>query len=58
MPPTGPGPSLHPITLAARLEGEELMGLERMVFGVRVAGLELGVAIDSFEYGLVERCEL
>lgn len=26
------------------------MGLERMVFGARVAGVEFGIGIDSFEY--------
>lgn len=46
--------------VAVRLEGDEWMGLERMVFGTRVAGVEFGmrksresvelIGIDSFEY--------
>lgn len=36
--------------VAVRLEGDEWMGLERMVFGTRAAGMEFGIGIDSFEY--------
>lgn len=42
--------------VAVRLEGEEWMGLERMLFGARVAGVESRIGIDPFEYGLMERC--
>lgn len=40
--------------VAVRLEGEEGMGLERMLFGARAAWMEFGIGIDPPEYGLMD----